>query len=198
MAIQTINIGNVVNDGLGDDLRTAFQKVNSNFVELQASLTVTASNAAGNTGQGIFKEKVGADLKFRNLITGRGISLEGFTDAIRINNTQPDAFLKIITDDGTVQSSVSTDVKIFGGDNIVVTADQDTNIVTVDTSLNINNLLASFDFGPIKSNYENSLQMALSAANVDFGTITNPGDFYLDLGSLSGGTDDSTLDNTSG
>ena len=27
MTIQTINIGNVVNDGLGDDLRTAFEKV---------------------------------------------------------------------------------------------------------------------------------------------------------------------------
>ena len=29
MAIQTINIGNQVNDGLGDDLRSAFQEVNA-------------------------------------------------------------------------------------------------------------------------------------------------------------------------
>ena len=34
MTIQTINIGNVVNDGLGDNLRSAFQKVNDNFAEL--------------------------------------------------------------------------------------------------------------------------------------------------------------------
>jgi len=31
MAIQTINIGQNANDGTGDDLRTAFDKVNDNF-----------------------------------------------------------------------------------------------------------------------------------------------------------------------
>lgn len=34
MAIQTINLGTYANDGTGDDLRTAFQKVNANLVEL--------------------------------------------------------------------------------------------------------------------------------------------------------------------
>lgn len=34
MSIQTINLGNYANDGTGDDLRTAFEKVNSNLVEL--------------------------------------------------------------------------------------------------------------------------------------------------------------------
>ena len=38
MAIQTINIGNVVNDGLGDDLRTAFQKVNATLQNWKANL----------------------------------------------------------------------------------------------------------------------------------------------------------------
>lgn len=37
MAIQTINLGSYANDGTGDDLRTAFQKVNANFTELGAS-----------------------------------------------------------------------------------------------------------------------------------------------------------------
>jgi len=34
MAKQTINIGTAVNDGTGDPLRTAFDKVNDNFDEL--------------------------------------------------------------------------------------------------------------------------------------------------------------------
>ena len=42
--IQTINIGNLVNDGLGDDLRTAFQKVNANFTSLNGELSITGSN----------------------------------------------------------------------------------------------------------------------------------------------------------
>ena len=34
MAIQTVNIGTIANDGTGDDLREAFVKVNANFSEL--------------------------------------------------------------------------------------------------------------------------------------------------------------------
>ena len=34
MALQTINLGTYANDGTGDDLRTAFQKVNANLTEL--------------------------------------------------------------------------------------------------------------------------------------------------------------------
>lgn len=38
MALQTINLGSYANDGTGDDLRTAFQKVNANLTELYGSL----------------------------------------------------------------------------------------------------------------------------------------------------------------
>ena len=34
MAKQTINIGTTANDGTGDQLRSAFDKVNDNFTEL--------------------------------------------------------------------------------------------------------------------------------------------------------------------
>ena len=34
MTVQLINIGNVANDGTGDDLREAFIKVNDNFEDL--------------------------------------------------------------------------------------------------------------------------------------------------------------------
>jgi hypothetical protein len=46
--LQKINIGNIVNDGLGDDLRTAFEKVNANFATLNNDLTITTTNAVGN------------------------------------------------------------------------------------------------------------------------------------------------------
>jgi len=61
--IQTINIGNIVNDGLGDDLRTAFQKVNANFATLNTDLTITASNL-GTVGEPVFKQKSGVALRY--------------------------------------------------------------------------------------------------------------------------------------
>ena len=37
MTRQNINIGSTANDGTGDPLRTAFDKINDNFVELYGS-----------------------------------------------------------------------------------------------------------------------------------------------------------------
>ena len=40
MARQTINIGSTANDGTGDPLRTAFNKVNENFIEVYDGINV--------------------------------------------------------------------------------------------------------------------------------------------------------------
>ena len=59
MAKQTINIGSSANDGTGDQLRTAFDKVNDNFDEVYtagpvgsniavATNTISSSNTNGN------------------------------------------------------------------------------------------------------------------------------------------------------
>jgi hypothetical protein len=39
MSIQTINLGTYANDGTGDDLRSAFQKVNANLIELYSTVS---------------------------------------------------------------------------------------------------------------------------------------------------------------
>ena len=54
MAIQLVNVGTLPNDGEGDPLRTAFQKINNNFLYLQQTTTlitsaVTLTNAANQT-----------------------------------------------------------------------------------------------------------------------------------------------------
>jgi hypothetical protein len=43
MAIQLVNVGTLPNDGEGDPLRTAFQKINNNFIYLQTASTLTTS-----------------------------------------------------------------------------------------------------------------------------------------------------------
>ena len=181
MAIQTINIGNVVNDGLGDDLRTAFQKVNANFTELESSLTVTASNV-GTTGLGVFKQKTGANLEFKNLISGTKMLLEDLGDSIKINSTAADAFVRIDTNSGSVLANTFSQITIQGGNSVDVTALG--SVITVDTALPVSDILTSYDFGPIDGDFDNSVQLALSVSNLDFGTITLPGRQDLDLGAI--------------
>ena len=45
MALDSINIGNIPNDGTGDDLRTAFEKINNNFIALNAAQGSSVSSA---------------------------------------------------------------------------------------------------------------------------------------------------------
>jgi hypothetical protein len=50
MAIQTINLGSYANDGSGDDLRTAFNKVNANFALLGTDIPLAeGANLGTNT-----------------------------------------------------------------------------------------------------------------------------------------------------
>ena len=66
MAIQTINLGNYANDGTGDDLRTAFEKVNANFDSLTSSVNIIDGTNLG-PGIGIFSQKNNAALEFKTL-----------------------------------------------------------------------------------------------------------------------------------
>ena len=50
MAQQTINIGTTANDGTGDPLRTAFDKVNDNFTELYNDDAGDVNSVNGQTG----------------------------------------------------------------------------------------------------------------------------------------------------
>lgn len=171
MTIQTINIGNLVNDGLGDDLRTAFQKVNANFTELGNSITVTASNLSV-TGEGLFKQKTGNNLEFKSLLAGTKVSLTGTSDAVIINSTAADAFTSITTNAGVIvadANSLTTDITIQGGENLRVTATG--RVVTVDSLLDLNTILQAYDFGPLSGNHIGPVQFAVASANIDFGLI---------------------------
>ena len=79
MAINLINIGNIANDGTGDDLREAFVKVNNNFEELDLrdNEKTTVSNAG--QGVGIFDQLVNHDIQLKSLLAGRNIAIASDT-----------------------------------------------------------------------------------------------------------------------
>jgi hypothetical protein len=193
MTIQKINIGNKVNDGLGDDLRTAFEKVNSNFTSLEESLTITASNV-GATGAGIFKQKNGSNLEFKKIIGGRNIILTEFDNSIEIADSAEDAFVKFDTDTGVIRANSANKGNITlegtpapgslsGIKDIEVSTDE-MNYVRFKTILPVTEILTTYDFGVINGSFNNAIQVLFSNLNVDYGTILNPGTSSLDLGKL--------------
>jgi hypothetical protein len=190
MTVQTINIGNQVNDGLGDDLRSAFQKVNANFGELDSQLTITATNV-GTTGSGVFKQKVGANLEFKKLVSGTKMLLDDTGDTIVVNSTAADAFVRIATDSGNVLASANQNITFSGAaapgsttsrKDIEVTAFGST--VSFKTIIPVTDILESYDFGVINGQFNNSMQALYAASNMDFGTILIPGRFDLDCGTI--------------
>jgi hypothetical protein len=201
MTIQTINIGNLVNDGLGDDLRTAFEKVNGNFSELNSQLSITGLNL-GN-GSKIFKEKNGNELNFRSIVSGRNIFVEELPDAIEIRSTAPNAFIEFFTDAGNISSTDANQGKItIEGANAPAaigpwanTAGSETKDIEVTTNgtslvkirniIPVTDILTTFDFGPITGRVTTAIQLLMAASNIDFGTIEFPGSLDLDGGKLN-------------
>ena len=109
MALQTINIGTLANDGTGDDLREAFIKVNQNFDDLDLR------SPLGNTGQGVFAQKVGAELQLKKLVQGSNVTLTSSTTGITINATGGLQQLNVVSDSGSLQLADGGTLNIRGG-----------------------------------------------------------------------------------
>lgn len=93
MPIQTINLGNYANDGTGDDLRTAFQKVNANFALLGTGTNISNGVNLGS-GVGVFAQRNITNLEFKTLTS--------LDSSVTITNTPN-------TVDLSTRASLSTD-----------------------------------------------------------------------------------------
>jgi hypothetical protein len=140
MALQTINVGLLANDGTGDDLREAFIKVNQNFDDLDLRTeSTTAQNAAVGAGFGTFKNQVDNVLFFRDIAPD---PLFPGTMAVRVSDDGNTLFLRsaqatIRFTDGTntLASSVEQVVTFTGTEAARITIDDFTRTVTVDSQL---------------------------------------------------------------
>ena len=119
MAIQTINIGTVANDGTGDDLREAFVKVNANFAELaDRNPEATTGVNLGASGEGVFAQLNGAEMQFKKLIGGGNVTLSADGNAITINSVGGLQTLNVETDNGTQAVTDGDTLKLIGGTNL--------------------------------------------------------------------------------
>lgn len=120
MAIQLINIGQIANDGTGDDLREAMIKINANFEELDLrdDEKTTASNL-GSIGQGLFVQRLNYDLQFKRIRAGDNVFMESDTEKVTIS-VPTIGVEEIITSADTGAGQISTNgvLNIVGGNDI--------------------------------------------------------------------------------
>lgn len=158
-ALQTIQIGAYANDGTGDDLRTAFQKVNANFTSLFSDLGVAGAANLGN-GESVFAQKntTTNNLEFKSLVAGSGVTLASDATTVTINA-------------GITRIEQDTLPKLGGdlnlnGHNIIGNGDIRTTVFghNVDDMYNAIQVLSGgdLDFGPI---------LGSSASTFDFGVF---------------------------
>ena len=119
MAVQLINIGNIANDGTGDDLREAMIKINTNFEELDLrdDEQTTASNL-GSTGEGLFFRRNAYDLEFKKISAGSNVTLTADDNKIVIAADSGVSDLTITADTGSVVLDDSAALTISGGADI--------------------------------------------------------------------------------
>ena len=191
MAIQTINIGTNPNDGTGDDLRTAFDKVNDNFAELLAvgGETNTASNLG--IGEGIFKQKTLQDLQFKTLRNNDGkitITSDANSVYLNTNNLADNDFGAIQVDNGDTLTATSSG-QLFGikggNSNIAVTRSGNDIVIT----------------GAFEVSNDATPQLGGDLSILSRSIIGGAGSSITNIGSIDGGSitaDTLTVNTTSG
>lgn len=121
MAITSINVGNIANDGTGDDLREAFIKVNSNFEDVDSRINATAVDAENiGSGEGLFAGQDTDTLQFKSLVAGSAISLVATGNQIVINADSGITPYWLLTDNGSTYINGAT-TALQGGDSAIQT-----------------------------------------------------------------------------
>ena len=195
MPIQTINLGNYANDGTGDDLRTAFLKVNANFQLVGATLGIIGGENIGS-GVGIFKRRDNDNLtlEFKSLTsTDNSIQITSTADTVNLkglslleNDPNPSltADLKLNGHNITIGEVDGGDVQttVFGIDvrttNALIELLINSNSVTIDLGSFINGTAGTIDapntmlnMNGIKPDFAGFSVRDPAGTNLDFGSI---------------------------
>ena len=181
MAKQTINIGSSANDGQGDPLRTAMDKINDNFDEIYtagpvssnikiANSTITTTNTNGNLllrGNGTGKIDVGAvgNLRITGGANGYVLTTDG-TGNVAFNDVGNITFANLLATSGNITQDL-----VVGG-NLTVNG----TTTTINTAtLDVEDKLITIAFGAANSAVADGagINIAGANANITYANATN-------------------------
>lgn len=187
--LEEINLGNVVNDGTGDDLRTAFEKVKTNFEYLYNNgyAPVSAENV-GTSGLGIFKQKnVDSNLELRKLDALGPIRLQLVGDVLQLD-FHPTATVNF---NGQSVSNINTvTATSFSGTltgnvvGLIRNGGSEAQNPFVDVTV-LNRQVNTFDYGSIAPTYYDPISYLLNEIGTDMGTFTDPSPISIDAGTIA-------------
>lgn len=174
MAITNINVGNIANDGTGDDLREAFVKVNANFadVDSRVSLVPLSATNIGVSGEGVFFDTIANTLQFKRLVPGANTTISSNNDTITINSSGGLSQLLVLTDNGSVTVSQGNYLGIEGRQNVETTATNGTVFIDIDPSNLVQQDLNPTLGGPLNANNKNITSIDTLSAGSIFGNLT--------------------------
>ena len=115
MAKQTVNLGSSANDGTGDPLRTAFDKINDNFDELYLYSTAASGNNITITANTIASDDTNGNIIIDPNGTGRLVIATGAE--IRLTD-HTDNGVAFVDADGDIQTSAGF---TFNGTDVATT-----------------------------------------------------------------------------
>jgi len=121
MAIQNINLGTYANDGTGDDLRSAFTKVNDNFDYIDTFAVISGTNLGA--GAPVFKTATGGASQFRTIAAGTNLTVSYDGNVITLAANNP--FVGNVTGNVTGNASTVTN-GVYTTSSINALADVDT------------------------------------------------------------------------
>lgn len=132
MALQTINLGSAANNGTGDDLREAFQKVVFNFEQLDARTPEATTAINLGNGQGVFANKNNDQLEFKTLLAGNNVGLMADGETITVNVDAGVTQFVIASDAGSVSVTENSTITLAGG--TLISTERDGNSIRINSN----------------------------------------------------------------
>jgi hypothetical protein len=183
MAQQTLNIGSTANDGTGDTLRVAMDKVNDNFDEIYASplfnedITISGNEIRANRSNDdlVFGPSGTGSIVFPAIkINDNNIEATRSNDDINIvpSGTGSVTIGSISVKDNTISTNISNaDLELTPSGTGIVTAPE----ITVDSNINIkdNEIKTTVSNSDLVLNGSGTGSVKIAKADIDGGTIDN-------------------------
>jgi len=170
MPIQRIEIGGYANDGTGDDLRTAFNKVNANFALLDSDAQINDGVNLGS-GTAVLKGKTSTILQFKSITsTDNSVTLTATDNTVNLK-----ANTRLVED---ITPALGGNLNLNNRD-IVGAGDVKASVYGIDI-VALNSMIALL----IESN--NNIAIDFGSFNNPTGYETNARGYTFDMGTFIG------------